>query len=128
MIPNLRPSVAPRRHAHVAGERNTKGIDRAVACALRYLCHTAVVAPQQVSWHLLASIPLSLIVFLAAFGGWLALDAKGDSRFTYRQGLICLLLIYCGYTTTVADFPVEAATKWAWVWKALITPSNAGLT
>lgn len=83
-------------------------------------CYVDIVAPQQISWHLLAQIPLSLIVFVAAFGGWLVCDAKQDSRFTYRQLLIALLLAYCGYTTLVADFPQEAATKWAWVWKALV--------
>ena len=30
------------------------------------------------------------------------------------------LLIYCFATTQTADFPVEAATKWEWVWKALV--------
>jgi O-antigen ligase len=83
-------------------------------------CYVDIVAPQQISWHLLAQIPLSLIVFVAAFGGWLVGDAKQDSRFTYRQALMALLLAYCGYTTLVADFPQEAATKWAWVWKALV--------
>jgi probable O-glycosylation ligase (exosortase A-associated) len=85
-----------------------------------FYCYVDIVAPQQVSWHLLAAVPLSLVVFVLAFGGWLALDDKADSRFTYRQGLICLLLVYCGCSTLVADYPAEAATKWAWVWKALI--------
>ena len=31
-----------------------------------------------------------------------------------------LLLVYCGLTTMSADFPVEAAEKWDWVWKALV--------
>ena len=30
-----------------------------------------------------------------------------------------LLLAYCGVTTLYADFPVEAAEKWDWAWKAL---------
>ena len=30
------------------------------------------------------------------------------------------LLLYCFATTQTADFPVEAATKWEWVWKALV--------
>jgi probable O-glycosylation ligase (exosortase A-associated) len=30
-----------------------------------------------------------------------------------------VLLIYCFFTTQSADFPVEAAAKWDWVWKAL---------
>lgn len=83
-------------------------------------CYVDIVAPQQVSWHLLAQLPLSLIVFVAAFGGWLVCDSKAGARFTYRQALLAMLLVYCGYTTLVADFPQEAATKWAWVWKALV--------
>jgi probable O-glycosylation ligase (exosortase A-associated) len=31
-----------------------------------------------------------------------------------------VLLAWCGYTTMTADFPVEALTKWNWVWKAII--------
>jgi len=95
------------------------GFRRPFLWVLAY-CYVDIVAPQQVSWHLLASIPLSLIVFAAAFGGWLLVDDKQGSRFTYRQALLCLLLVYCGYTTLVADFPEEAATKWSWVWKALV--------
>ncbi len=83
-------------------------------------CYVDIVAPQQVSWHLLASLPLSLIVFVAAFGGWVMLDPKHNSRFTYRQVILCVLLVYCGLTTLTADYPVEALTKWAWVWKALV--------
>jgi O-antigen ligase len=95
------------------------GFQRPFLWVLAY-CYVDIVAPQQASWHLLAALPLSLIVFVAAFGGWLLLDDKKDARFTYRQAILCLLLVYCGYTTLVADFPVQAATKWSWVWKALI--------
>jgi probable O-glycosylation ligase (exosortase A-associated) len=37
-----------------------------------------------------------------------------------RQGLITLLLVYCGLTTLTADYPDSAVEKWAWVWKALV--------
>jgi probable O-glycosylation ligase (exosortase A-associated) len=95
------------------------GLKRPFLWVLAYL-YVDIVAPQKISWHLLASIPISLIVFMAAFGGWLVVDNKDGSRFTYRQALILILLCYCGYTTLVADFPLEAATKWSWVWKALV--------
>lgn len=95
------------------------GLRRPFIWVLAYL-YIDVVAPQKISYFLLASIPISLIVFAAAFLGWLARDPKADCRFTLRQALIVLLLAYCGYTTLVADFPVEAAEKWAWVWKALV--------
>lgn len=83
-------------------------------------CYVDIVAPQKISWFLLASVPLSMIVFVLAFAGWILADDKRDSRFTLRQALIGLLLLYCGYTTLVAEFPIPAAEKWAWVWKALV--------
>lgn len=95
------------------------GLRRPFLWVLAYL-YVDIVAPQKISYFLLASIPVSLIAFTAAFGGWLLLDDKRDSRVTLRQGLILCLLIYCGLSTMVADFPDAAAAKWAWVWKALV--------
>ena len=34
--------------------------------------------------------------------------------------VLILLLAYCGVSTMYADFPVEGASKWEWVWKALL--------
>lgn len=79
-----------------------------------------VLVPQKISWLLLAKLPVSLIVFFAAFGGWLLLDNKENTRFAPRQMLMVLLLLWCGYTTLGADFPEAAAAKWSWVWKALV--------
>lgn len=95
------------------------GVRRPFLWVLAYL-YIDILSPQKISYFLLASIPVSLIAFVAAFGGWLATDAKRDSRFTMRQGIIFVLLIYCGLTTLSADFPDSAADKWAWVWKALV--------
>ncbi len=79
-----------------------------------------IVSPQDISWGFLGSIPISLIFFLAAFGGWLLLDGKEGSRFTVRQWLMLLFFGLCAYTTLNAAFPVEAAAKWGWVWKSLL--------
>ena len=95
------------------------GLRRPFLWVLAYL-YVDIVAPQKISWFLLASLPVSLIVFVLAFGGWLVLDDKRDSRFTFRQLLLVLLLAYCGATTLDADFPVAAVEKWEWVWKALV--------
>lgn len=95
------------------------GLRRPFLWVLGYL-YIDIVSPQKISWFLLASLPISLIAFVLAFGGWLALDNKQDMRFTLRQFLIVLLLAYCGITTTIADFPIQAALKWDWVWKALL--------
>ena len=95
------------------------GLRRPYLWVLAYL-YIDILSPQKISYRLLASLPISLIAFVLAFVGWALLDDKRDSRFTWRQGLIAVLLAYCGLTTMTADFPVEAADKWAWVWKALV--------
>ncbi len=94
------------------------GLRRPFVWVLAYL-YIDILTPQRISWGLLASLPISLIAFLLAFGGWLMIDSKTDSRFTLRQGLIALLLVYCGLTTLSADYADSAVEKWAWVWKAL---------
>jgi hypothetical protein len=68
----------------------------------------------------LTHIPISLIAFLCAILGWMVSEDKSGVRFTSRQFVLLLLLIYCGLTTQTADFPAEAAAKWDWVWKALV--------
>jgi probable O-glycosylation ligase (exosortase A-associated) len=83
-------------------------------------CYIDIVAPQRLSYFLINSIPISLIVFGLAMGGWLVFDDKRDTRWSGRQVLLLLLLVYCGITTIQADFPVEAQDKWSWVWKALV--------
>lgn len=95
------------------------GLKRPFIWVLAYI-YIDCVAPQKIGWSLIHMIPLSLLAFVAAFGGWLLLDGKRGTRFTLRQALIAVLLLYCAYTTTTADFPVEAAAKWDWVWKALL--------
>ena len=77
------------------------------------------VSPQRISYFLLNRVPISLIVAALAIGAWLLVDKK-DFRAAPRQGLILLLLCYCAWTTLNADFPIEAWTKWDWVWKALV--------
>jgi probable O-glycosylation ligase (exosortase A-associated) len=94
------------------------GIKRPFLFVLAYI-YVDTVSPQRISYYLLNSIPISLIVALLALGGWLIADRKDGFRFTARQGLILLLLAYAGVTTTMADFPVDAAEKWDWAWKAL---------
>ncbi|WP_298398721.1 putative O-glycosylation ligase, exosortase A system-associated [Sphingobium sp.] len=79
-----------------------------------------IVSPQRLSYFLLNAIPISFIAFAAMVGAWLLVDDKKDCRFSARQGLMLLLVAWCGYTTLTADFPAEALTKWNWVWKAII--------
>lgn len=86
-------------------------------CAYIYV---DIVSPQRLSYYLLSSIPVSLIVFVAAFLGWAINDDKTLSKPTPRQLLLIALLLLCGYTTLTADFPDAAQEKWAWVWKAMV--------
>ncbi|KPQ34931.1 MAG: O-antigen ligase family protein, partial [Porphyrobacter sp. HL-46] len=79
-----------------------------------------ILAPQRIGYSLITSLPVSLIAFAAAFGGWLVLDRKEGARFSIRQGLMLALLAYCWWSTGNADFPEDAQTKWDWVWKALL--------
>jgi probable O-glycosylation ligase (exosortase A-associated) len=78
-----------------------------------------IVAPQRLTYHLLNSIQISLITVVLAVLSWALVDDKRGLKFTPRQGLMTLLLVYCLLTTQTADFPLEAADKWSWVWKAL---------
>jgi probable O-glycosylation ligase (exosortase A-associated) len=77
------------------------------------------VAPQRLSYLLLNSLPLSMYVACLALGGWLLFEKKEGLRFGPRQGLFAILLCYSFYTTSVADFPAEAAVKWDWASTAL---------
>ena len=95
------------------------GLKRPFFWVLAYI-YIDVVAPQKIGWGFIQSLPVSLVAFAAAFAGWLFLDSKRGSRFTLRQGLILVLLAWCGVTTLSAAFPVEALEKWSWVWKALV--------
>lgn len=95
------------------------GVYRPFLWVLFYV-YIDILVPQKIGFGIIQSIPLSLIAFGAAFGGWLLLDRKQGITFTFRQALMILLLIYCGWTTQNADFPDNAVTKWEWVWKALL--------
>ncbi len=79
-----------------------------------------IVSPQRLSYYLLNAVPVSLIFFVLAVGGYLAVDDKTGTRLSARQIILILLLLWCGYTTFTADFPAAALEKWGWVWKALV--------
>src|SRR3546814_15066266 len=55
-------------------------------------CYIDIVAPQRLSYFLINSIPISLIVFILAILGWLVADDKRDTRWSGRQTLMLLLL------------------------------------
>ena len=95
------------------------GLKRPFLFVLAYI-YVDTVSPQRLSYFLLNSIPLSLIVALLAMGGWALADRKDQLSFSVRQGLLLVLLAYAGVTTLYADFPVDAAEKWDSAWKTLV--------
>ncbi len=105
----------------------TLGLRRPFVWVLTYI-YIDTLAPQDIGWRIVASLPVSLIAFCAAFGGWLLADPKHGARFAFRQWLLLALLAWCAMTTMNADFPVQAAMKWSWVWKALVFAMFVPLT
>jgi probable O-glycosylation ligase (exosortase A-associated) len=105
------------------------GLKRPFLWVLTYI-YIDIVMPQKIGWGIITSpsLKLSLVAFVAAFGGWLLLDAKRGGRFTARQGMIVLLLLWCLMTTLGAQFPDSAWEKWDWVWKALVFAAFLPLT
>jgi probable O-glycosylation ligase (exosortase A-associated) len=95
------------------------GLRRPFIWVLLYL-YIDILAPQKFPFAQLASIPVSLVAFVLAVVGWAFFDDKTRVRFSMRQFLLVLLLVYCGISTQMADFPEAAAGKWDWVWKALV--------
>lgn len=79
-----------------------------------------IVSPQQLSYYLLNSLPISMIAAALAIGGWLLVEDKKGTRVSLRQWLILILLVYAYFTTVHADFPLEAKGKWDWASKTLI--------
>ncbi len=94
------------------------GLKRPFVFILVY-AYIDIVAPQRLSYYLLNTVPVSQIVAMLAIGGWLIFDKTKQLTFTARQGLMLMLLAYCYFTTINADFPVDAAYKWEWVWKSI---------
>ena len=103
------------------------GFRRPFLFVLAYV-YIDIVSPQRLTYFLLNTVPISLIAFALAVGAWALADNKTDVRVAPRQGLILLLMAYCGLTTIGADFPVEALDKWDWVWKALLFAAFLPLT
>ncbi len=95
------------------------GVRRPFLFVLAY-AYIDIVAPQKVSWGFLQVIPISLLAFMGAVTAWAVAENKDGIRFSPRQCVLLLLLIYCGLSTRTADFPEEALVKWDWVWKALV--------
>jgi probable O-glycosylation ligase (exosortase A-associated) len=103
------------------------GFKRPFLFVLAY-AYVTIVSPQRLSYYLLNSVPVTLIVAALAVAAWALADDKKGLRVAPRQLLIALLLVYCGLTTWGADLPEEAFSKWDWAWKALAFAAFLPLT
>lgn len=79
--------------------------------ALGYI-YVDIVQPQEVSWYLLNSVPVSMIFGLAAILFYLLFDEKRRPQFGALQVLMLLLLIWVTITTLNAQLPRPAWAKW----------------
>ena len=95
------------------------GFARPFLWVLAYI-YIDILAPQKIGWTLTPMFSISLIAFVAAFAGWLATDPKRSVRVHYRQVLMLVLLGWAFVTLQWSPFPEAAATKWDWVWRALV--------
>ncbi|MFC3713289.1 putative O-glycosylation ligase, exosortase A system-associated [Sphingoaurantiacus capsulatus] len=75
--------------------------------------------PQQVSYYLVNTVPVSMIFGAAAVGFFLVFDEKRDMGFTSLQGMMMLFLGWVTFTTFNAQID-DAWTKWDPAWKAII--------
>ena len=103
------------------------GMARPFLLVLAY-AYIDIVAPQKIGWGPLGSLSISLVAFVLMALMWLVREDKAGIRLSSRQGIMLILLVYCGMTTLTADFPIEAAAKWDWVWKALVFATFLPLT
>lgn len=94
------------------------GLRRPFLLVLAY-AYVDIVSPQQLSYYLLNSAPVSMIVATLAIGGWLLFDDKQKAGLAPRQVLMLILLGYIYFTTVYADLPVDAQEKWNWAWKPI---------
>ena len=94
------------------------GFKRPFLFALAYV-YVDIVSPHRLSYFLLNSIPLSMIVAVIALLGWVFGDRMRGISLSTRQALMGLLLVYSFFTTGHAEFQIEAWEKWDWAWKAL---------
>ena len=96
----------------------------AAACKRPFLMTLAylyvdVVQPQEVSYYLVNSVPVSLIFGAAAVLFFLLFDDKRHLHFGRLQALMLLFLAWITFTTFNAQLPEQAWVKWDPAWKAI---------
>ena len=84
------------------------GIRRPFLFVLAYV-YVDTVSPQRLSYFLLNSIPLSLIIALLAMGGWAIADRKDELRFSAAPGAAARPARLCRRDDALCRFPGRRA-------------------
>ncbi len=76
--------------------------------------------PQEVSYSILTELPVSMIMAVAAIGGYLVLDRRFPPKPSAQLVLTLLFAIWVTLTTTWAEVPDPAWVKWNWAFKTIV--------
>lgn len=81
---------------------------------------TDVLEPHRISWSLLSSVPVSLIMAVGALLAYLLMDRRAPPKVTLPHVLIAILAIWITLTETWALYPDQAWGKWDASFKVLL--------
>ena len=76
--------------------------------------------PQEVSYSILTQLPVSMIMAVAAIGGYFVLDRRAPPRPSAHLVLTLLLAVWLTLTTFWAAVPDAAWIKWDWAFKTVV--------
>lgn len=76
--------------------------------------------PQELSYLYLPTIPVSMIMAVAALGGYVVLDRKNPPPLRAQTVLTLMLGLWVCLTTMIAVAPEAAWPKWDWAFKTIM--------
>lgn len=76
--------------------------------------------PQEVSYSILTELPVSMIMAVAAIGGYFVLDRRFPPKPSAQLVLTLLLAVWVTLTTNWAEVPDPAWIKWDWAFKTIV--------
>ncbi len=76
--------------------------------------------PQDVSYSILTELPVSMIMAVAAIGGYFVLDRRFPPKPSAQLVLTLLFAVWVTLTTSWAEVPDPAWIKWDWAFKTIV--------
>jgi putative inorganic carbon (HCO3(-)) transporter len=70
--------------------------------------------------HYLTTVPVSMIMAVAAIGGYLMLDRKAPPRVSAFTLLSVIFALWCTLSLSWAEVPTAAWAKWDWAFKSVM--------